>query len=219
MRFMVMFLILCGITFNANAKEDILRNSMVKDLVNVTVTKDFGRVVYDHSKSRSQFSTMTKKPVSKDTLGLTLANLQIEVATKVSTSKVAGGYLAYLSDVNVKMYYGDIIVLIDKKYKRGTCQYEVIAAHEDKHVEISRTVMNFYAPYIQKEIEKIIKNIEPEVIRNPANASSLNIKYSRIIQNGLNPMLALIEEQLDKGNSKLDTPEEYKKESAKCDSW
>ncbi len=222
MRFLVNFMLILTVISSIEAKaSDILRNSMLKDMVQVNVAKDLGRVVYDHSKSKSEFSSIAGSgtKISPNTLGLTVTNLQIDGTTETNTSKVAGGYLVYLVSANMQLFYGDIIVLIDKKYPVGSCEYNAIIAHENKHVGIARLIIDFYTPYVKKEIERIVKTLDPVVVRTTANANAVNMRYSREIQEQLKPLLSLINEQLDKGNAQLDTPQNYQKDTANCSNW
>ncbi len=221
MRFLVksLFVLVVGCYSSFASADDVLRNSMLHNMAQVNIAKDLGRVVYDHSKSRSQFASVAGKGFSKNTLGVTISKLQIDGTTETNISKVPGGYLVYITDVNMQLFYGDIVVLIDKKYPVGSCEYNAIIAHENKHVGIARMVIDFYAPYVKKEIERIIKDIEPVVVRSNASTSSVNFRFSTEIQNRLKPMMALIQDQLEKGNAMQDTPEIYAQDTAGCSNW
>ena len=189
--------------------------------IRVNVANDLGRVVYDHSKSRSDFryAAPDGAVMSDDTAGATLVNLQIEGNTETVVMKDKGGWCVSISNVNMQMFLGDIIVLIDKKYPVGSCEYNAIIAHENKHVSVARTVVDFYVPYVRKELERIVDSMSTVRVSEQAQARSVQRQFTREVNQRIQPMLELIKEQLQKGNSDLDTPENYAKETGMCKNW
>lgn len=188
--------------------------------VKVNLAKGFGRVVYDHSKARKEFAGAVGADSSMhDTLGLTKAELMVNGTAENRIVKVEGGYCVVLSAVNMQLFYEDILVLIDRKYPVGSCEYNTVVRHENQHVAIARKVLDFYSPYVKLEIEKITAKMGAKFYASERAAQRAAGGSIQHISRELEPMMELIQEQLEKGNRQFDTHEKYREETSRCSNW
>ncbi len=76
-----------------------------------------GSVRYITTKSKHDFIHSSPHPVSPNTLGLTVAHMNITGNATPNVEIEDGKTCVSLGTLNFKMEYDDLIVYIDKKYK------------------------------------------------------------------------------------------------------
>lgn len=177
---------------------------------------DYGRIYYDNTKSNSEFPS---KPYAA-TMGLTVSNLKENMDTSVEVfPQEDGSYCVALKQVNTYIGFPRIDVYIDKKYKPGSCNYNVIKAHENYHVRVQQEGLRFFEKKIKKAIRIAVRKVKPVRIRSMDQVNSTaNAMLSRI-QSDLVPTMNFIKKRLYEENMVIDTPKSYEAETKKCKKW
>jgi hypothetical protein len=152
--------------------------------------------------------------------GLTNAEFFINYGFKLAGDPTVGGYCVTISEITFKMGYLNKDVLIDERYKEGSCEYYVLRSHEAQHVKIHNDVLERYIPLIRDEILIASMNIEPVFVRSIGSAD-MNRALRRAITENENIALLVrrMEEELAYLNSEIDTPEEYGRIGSLCENW
>ena len=123
-----------------------------------------GNPVYITTRSRQDFINGAQQKVSPNTLGLTVAKLNVQGRAEPEKEVPVqnGSMCASLGTVYFTIGYGsgDLTVYIDKKYKPGSCEYEVIRKHENYHVQVAQQAMAFYKQDIENQIHKSISKLK-----------------------------------------------------------
>jgi hypothetical protein len=154
------------------------------------------------------------------TMGLTKAEFFISYDFKIRDNAVADGHCLNITKLHFSMGYKSLDVLIDNKYRQGSCEYSAIRDHESVHVKIHMDKLNEYIPKIRDEIRIIGMNLPPlhvpsvsrrEVDRAVREAIMGNERIDTIVQK--------LKSDLDLFNGVIDTPEEYKHVSGMCRNW
>ena len=187
----------------------------------VNITTNPGNVQYITTKSRSEFLHGANQVVSPNTLGLTVSNLSVSGTAQVNIETLGKQICASLGVLNFKMGYqnGDLKVYIDKKYKPGSCEYEVIREHEKYHVDVAQQAMLFFKEDIEKKIHEIVGKMRPKIVRSEKEANALiQDQFNQIIAE-LTPLIQHINKKIAEKNAKIDTPESYAKTTALCNHW
>ncbi len=191
--------------------------------IKIEVIKDYGDVVLNDTLSREDFDKYAGRAYHhhKDTTGLTVAtfNMSVEATGTQVTASESEYSCVYLDLIRLYLAYEDIHVLIDNKYKKGSCQYSVILEHEKKHVAVHKKSLDYYAPYISGAMEKAAREIGPRIMKNSENVEDVLAGLSEDLMYEVSDMLDFFERERDKANARLDTNESYEKERSLCDSW
>ncbi len=205
-------LLLClFLSLNANA---ICSQHDIK--MNIVVEK--GQVKYDHTRSRKEFERFAKTR-NPNMLGLTVANLRLNMGGKSTIQSNGKQYCATISEINFYLGFDEIDVYIDKKYPKNSCNYKVIKEHEDYHVAVSQQAMIFFKPDIDRELKQIVSQLKPEYTNSRTNAERIKDKQFKMIQKQIEPLLKHINKKINEKNSAIDTPESYAKTTKKCRKW
>lgn len=178
-----------------------------------------GNVEYITKYSRDEFIKLSPTKVSPNTMGLTV--------TRLGAKGSAEGYLKNngmtacvgLEKVVVTIGYDTLIVYIDKKYKPGSCEYEVIKDHEDYHVSVSQQAMAFFKKDIEKAIKSAVDALSVHEVRHQAEANQVVEDQLNQVISGLNPLMKHINQKIAEKNYIIDTPESYRETSRKCRNW
>lgn len=182
----------------------------------VRVHFNYGNVYYDNSKSSSQFPAM---PYSS-TMGLTSTQFVHSISVSgFNVPQKNGTICVGIESVTVDIGFPRIDVYIDKKYRPGTCNYNVIKEHENYHVRVQQEGLKFFSPKIKEAFEIAARKINPQMARSKSEASALLQQMSTQIKKDVTPLLNYVEKRLKEENQVIDTKEAYIKDAKRCPKW
>ncbi|MCP4393770.1 MAG: hypothetical protein GY804_05825 [Alphaproteobacteria bacterium] len=199
--------------------------------VKVNVNQKYGEVIYDHKLSRTEIAEkiqIQKKQKQKEmhkitlvdhTAGLTAVLFNTSLSAKVEAKPAYGGYCVVLKSINLDIGYDDIIVYIDRNFPKGSCPYKTTLDHENTHVGIHQTALQFYTPYIGEKAHEAAQKIESFFTTSIENANELTTKYAEQIGTEIKPTIDFFLNARNAENEKLDTPENYKYTQGMCNDW
>lgn len=192
-----------------------------KSSTRVQITTNPGNVQYITTLSREDFIRNRNYKVSPHTLGLTASELTISAQPKPKVEVQGNQFCITLESLSFKMGYekNGLKVYIDKKYKPGSCEYEVIREHENYHVAVAQQAMLFFKPDIEDKIYEIVSNLKPQITTDKKEIETIVQKQYEQIMEQLTPLLAHINQTIAKKNAQIDTPESYEKTKALCNNW
>ncbi len=213
MKKLLLLAVCCFWTQNANALCD---NHPIK----MNIEMEPGEVVYHHNLSRKEFARFAGGSLSPNTLGLTVAKSQLRMSGKPYIAQEKNGRLCVgLDEVNFYIGYDKIDVYIDKKYKKNSCNYKVIKDHENYHVGVFQQAMTFFRPDIERELKEAVADIRPEYAYSTERAEQIMNKLFERIRRRIQPVLNHIDKKIAEKNNAIDTPESYRKTTARCPKW
>ena len=150
-------------------------------------------------------------------LGLTHSSIGPSFAVSTKYIEVEKGrYCLKLRKVEFTFGIRKSEIYVDRKYRKSSCAYKVIYAHEKKHVRINEKTVNDYAPKISKELKKRAAAIKPFYTDNPKEAAQSIINQLTL---DMKPILQKFAAQREKANDVIDTNEAYTATQAKCSDW
>ena len=176
----------------------------------------YGKIHYDNTKSNSQFPS---KPYAT-TMGLTMSDLKQNFSADshiVQTSD--GSFCVSLKKVHANIGFPRIDIYIDKKYRPGTCNYNVIKEHEEYHARVQREGLQFFEPKIRQAIKIASKKIKAERAFSMDQAQAIASSMLDRIQRDIKPTMNFVQKRLTEENQVIDTPESYAAETKKCKRW
>jgi hypothetical protein len=112
--------------------------------------------------------------------------------------------------------FSDFLVYIDRRYRRGSCEYKAIRKHENTHVSLYRAYLARHLPKLRRSAEAAALRIKPAKVRSP-DAGAKYIQDQ--IQSRIKPIIDRISTEADAANAKIDTPRSYRNVQLLCDNW
>ncbi|MBR4507599.1 MAG: hypothetical protein IKP24_03635 [Alphaproteobacteria bacterium] len=78
-------------------------------------------------------------------------------------------YCVFLDSVDAKIGFKDFEVVIDKKYKKDSCEYNAILEHENHHIADSRKALDSVFQDVDVALHNISNDIMPIYVENVDN--------------------------------------------------
>lgn len=147
-------------------------------------------------------------------LGLTQYQPVFEFAAPIwKQARGDGSFCARAESVSLRIGYKDINVIIADEFKPGSCAYNFIMQHEQKHVDVNRGVLIEYSALLKKKIEDYLRINGLMVMPNPSYAEK--ILKERVLE-----IIKKSQSEMDTENRRrqklIDSPEEYAKANSAC---
>lgn len=150
-------------------------------------------------------------------VGLTLTELEFFLSVRVTATPAAKGrYCGHLESVEATIGYEKLTVYVARKYRPGSCHYRSIMDHEQLHVSIFRNTLAQFSPRVERRLRRAAAAMRPIVSSSADQAAN---RMQRKLQNEIKPLFREMNRVLDAANAKLDTPENYRREQARCNGW
>jgi len=192
-------------------------------LPRVSLTVNQGRIVYDTHKDRRQIAALQGRHggASRNRgwrpIGLTLTEITFRMKITVNARPRRGGvHCATVGEVEADLGYGDITVYVDRRYRKGSCQYRSVLEHENEHVAIFRDTLALYAPRVEKRLARAAEGLKPVSASTPDRAAN---RLQKALQRQVDPLFKEMNRVLDSKNNAIDSAKNYKREQARCSSW
>jgi hypothetical protein len=147
-------------------------------------------------------------------LGLTVNQYDVRVDVTLVRSREAGRSCATLQNATITAA-PDLEVLVDGRFKSGSCQQRAIIDHENEHVAVFREAIAYYEPAMVDALHlaRIPSSLPISTNRDPADA------YAAMIQGVIAPILDAVRQRSQDANSRIDTPSHYATVFRRCASW
>lgn len=195
--------------------------------VRINVSMDSGNVQYITTKSSNEFAADSKRIYKKDlqgnhdhSRGLTVTSISQHISPKPNIERSDDKICARLGSLDFKIgYRKGIQVYIDKKYKPGSCEYEITKKHENYHVAVHQQAMMFFKPDIEKKVREIVGKLRPKIVHSEKEAENFLNGQVQQIQKELNEFIKRIDKIIAEKNAVIDTQESYAKTQALCKNW
>ncbi|MDR1697276.1 MAG: hypothetical protein LBR41_03620 [Rickettsiales bacterium] len=73
--------------------------------------------------------------------GTTRATVSQKFGIEISYAPVADRFCVVLTDVDAEIGYSEFLIELDQDLESGTCEYDIVAAHEDEHMSAYAKVL------------------------------------------------------------------------------
>lgn len=168
----------------------------------------------DHTKPRSEMSRIAGVPV----LGLHTMGLRARLDVEPSYYPVVGGHCFWVTAVEVEIRAESPYVFVAAEYPEGSCNYNVILAHEDDHAITAKRVIENFEPDFRRPLTSLAipKAHAPVFVDEPDAA------YARVtekIWDLVMPVLEDLSRTMDEAQRKVDSEREYRRLYRQCARW
>lgn len=184
-----------------------------------SVSAKSGYVRYITHLSRNEFLKKAPTKMSPNTLGMTVSKLGISGSAEPDIQQNGITACVQISQMKIDIGYDTLDVYIDKKYKPGTCEYEVVKEHENYHVRVSQEAMSFFKPDIEDALRKAVSRIKPTEVRSQKEAERVFQDQFHQVMHEIHPLIDHINKKIAEKNYAIDTPESYRETTALCKNW
>lgn len=190
----------------------------------ITIEAALGELSFDHRLDDQALKKLVHKLERNmhltrgQPLGLTTGPISARYRTRVRLRRsLHGGFCVSLVAANIQVGFETLTVYLDRKYPKGSCEYEAILAHEMEHVRRNRDAVTRDLPRLRRQVAQVLR-AKPalhvrEVERQARDA------YLLYLRQQLGPSLRAIAAARDRSNDAIDTPESYRAIAAKCENW
>jgi len=189
----------------------------------VTINTTAAKVIFKTGHSRSDLARMQRAKGlhqgagKAQVLGLTQTEFGYVINTSATFTPVSGGgYCAYPVSFDLSVGFSDFLVLIDRQYRRGSCEFAAIRDHELTHVTLYRSNLSRFLPLIRRQARIAAAAVKTIAVGDPdSGARALQDQMQRSI----NPLIARLNREADVANARIDTAKSYRNVHMLCDNW
>src|SRR5690242_1706363 len=94
-------------------------------------------------------------PTDAVTRGLTLNRVEASAGATLAMLEGPDGTCVALQDIRAEVADRDVTVLIDGKYRPGSCEYRAVLEHEREHVRINADALRRMGELIEQELGEV----------------------------------------------------------------
>jgi hypothetical protein len=147
-------------------------------------------------------------------LGMTRYEPTLEFSAPILQQPMPdGSFCARAQRLDVKFGYRDIKVYVAREFPQGSCDFQHVMTHEQKHVEVNRRLLQEFAPKIEAQLSSFMQLYGMFIVPNESYANTL-------LRDKVNAIFKDITQQLIAENRRrqrlIDSPEEYDKSKTAC---
>ena len=168
----------------------------------------------DHSKSAAEIQAIAGRNI----LGMHSTRLRPRLDIRPEYYPVNGGFCYWIASVHLEVVSESPYVLIPREYARGSCNYQAILMHEDKHAVVAKRVIRDFA----QDFESPLTSLAIPKHHSPVFTEDITERYQQDIDTIWELLMPTFEElvaYMDREQAKVDTEAEYRRVHAKCTTW
>ncbi len=152
------------------------------------------------------------------TIGLTESGLTLKVLSSfsVQTSNQSDQACVTMNAIQLEYGFGRTPVLIDRRYRPGSCEYAAIYNHEIEHIRIMNTKGQSYFYWLKQQVALQTRSIKPTLTKRPKGTQRWMAGQVKKIASGL---IKQMNHNLSLAHAAIDTPANYKRTQAQCSGW
>jgi len=181
------------------------------------------KIIYKTGKSSSDLQRMQRQRGRLQgagnwrVLGLTLTEFRYAIKTAAMMIPVkGGGYCAQPVSYDLSVGFSDFQVHIDRKYKRGSCEFAAIRDHEITHVTLFRSNLSRYLPLIKRQARAAATAVKSVAVNDP-DSGAQNLQDQ--MQRRMGPLIKKLNRDANTANARIDTAKSYRNVQMLCDNW
>ncbi len=109
-------------------------------------------------------------------------------------------------------------IYVAREYRRGTCPYRAVLAHEQQHIRTSRELINRYIPRLRWVLTslRIPTGQRPVLVGSPEEAK---LEVRALMKDLAEPLFREMAKALRTAQAKIDSPASYKRLFKQCKRW
>ena len=151
-------------------------------------------------------------------LGLAATGLEFGWAVRFEWQPWGAGYCFWVRRTEMAIRHPSPDIYVAREYRRGSCPYRAILAHERQHMSTSRKQIDRFLPRLRWVLTslRIPTGARPIFVTSAEAAKS---EVRALMKELAEPLFREIGQALRKAQAKLDSPASYRRLRKKCKSW
>lgn len=150
--------------------------------------------------------------------GLTRSATEFRVTPTIWSKRLGDGRLCVgIGKVEARWHMPEVRVDIASEYPPGSCQYRVVKEHEDEHVALNRQALQTFIPRMDSRLQDAVARFTP--FMTDASPQQAADEAVRRLMSAARPVLDAFERERSTLNAAIDTPQNYRLVSSRCDGW
>jgi hypothetical protein len=150
--------------------------------------------------------------------GLTRTGTQLRLNPEVWWVELGDGRSCLgLGRVEADWRMEQVEVDIAAEYAPGSCQYRVVHDHESQHVALTRRTFDAHFPRMRARLAEAVRAVRPRIVAGEPEVAGRAL--SEQLMAVARPVLEAYDRERARVNAAIDTPENYRRTSALCDTW
>ncbi len=200
---------------NGRVEAATCKNSTYKVKSSFKVEK--GKLTYSSKLSKAELSKLHRR-VGQDLeiRGLTVTKPVLSYSIAHRSISSGGGACVYPTHVDATIGYETIKVFVASEFRKRSCQYKAVLAHEKEHVAAHRKALKKRTPRIKARLNGILKKFKPIRLSKGENPTEA---IARKIDAGLKRYLTNLSNEAEDLNAEIDLPKNYRKTKKMCKKW
>ncbi|MBE7635450.1 hypothetical protein GUA87_01225 [Sneathiella sp. P13V-1] len=107
-------------------------------------------------------------------------------------------------------------VFVDRKYRKGTCEFDAVLSHEKEHISIYARVKRKYEAILRDRLTRWAHNMQP--VQVSVSTSGADLMTKRLIED-MQPIIVEHGRVGKRESSKIDTESSYRRVDSRCSNW
>jgi len=184
----------------------------------LVLTTDFAPTTYRNTRTKEELAALNPKGGGAHHAGLTQSRTAFSVKPTLRFFSMPDGRLcAQLAKLEATWRVTDMMVDIVAQYRPGTCPYREVWEHENRHVAVIRRYFPETERALRIRMAELVAQLKPRIVSgSPDQAAKETSNY---FLRGAEPLLARFQADTARDNAAIDTPESYRRVTARCADW
>ncbi len=187
------------------------------------MTRSDRPIRFDYTKTGNQLAELARGPTvvgipGAVIQGLTTAEFRFDVEMEFQHTRLPNGMICTeIAGAAAEIGYPEMTVYVDRKYVRGSCEFQVTLDHENQHVAINRRVADKH----RQRIVDVLRNAALSKAFPVISASSQEgaVMARLLLQAAYMPAIEALGAECTRENAAIDTPQSYAQARRRCRNW
>jgi hypothetical protein len=151
-------------------------------------------------------------------LGLAKTGLEFGWSVRFEWQQRGDGFCFWVRRTALSIRQPSPDIYVAREYRRSSCAYQAILAHERQHMKISREQIDRYLPRLRWVLTSLrIPTAERPIYVTSAEAAKSEVRV--LMKDLAEPLFQEMSQALRKAQAKLDSPASYRRLRKQCKRW
>ena len=171
-----------------------------------------------HDLSIAELDRRVLHSPGKRVLGMADTGLEFGWSVRFEWQQWGDGFCFWVRRTELAIRHPSPDIYVAREYRRGSCPYRTILAHERQHMRISREQIDRYLPRLRWVLTSLrIPTAERPIFVTSAEAAKSEVRT--LMKELAEPLFQEMRQAMRKAQAKLDSPDSYRRLRKKCKRW
>ena len=151
-------------------------------------------------------------------LGMAITGLEFGWAVGFQWQPRGAGHCFWVRRTELKIRQPSPDIYVAREYRRSSCAYQAVLAHERRHMAIAREQINRYLPRLRWVLTSLlIPTAERPIFVASAEAAKSQVRT--LMKELAEPLFKEMRQALNAAQAALDSPASYRRLRKQCKRW